>query len=264
MTEIASQTPDAEPEIVHPVTESILPDAKPEDKAPDEIVKIKAEYEGRLKAAEDKAAEVEKQAKAAQKKMYEVLEERAKSKPTESAPMPRKTFDQYMGELDKQFEDDPKAAFKKLATDIAYDRDLQTQQYQEAVKQAEERAFQRALALDPERQKTAKAVEELSKERPDLDVLSWEQKVEFVNLRMAANGPPKKETVTIDYRREQDLASDVGGRSRMNSRGEKLAAWVNDPDVQREAVKSGFTSKKEILDWSDPVKAAQMAKRKAM
>jgi hypothetical protein len=171
---------------------------------------------------------------------------------------PQKTLDDYLEEVTKKFEDDPKEGLKKVIRDIAFDRDLERTEYARSVAAAEERAFKKMLALNPESNKTLKEIEKLDAECPDLQGLSYERKVEFINLRNA--GATKRETDVRDkVGREAGLAGGVGGSSLGGGR-ERIPSWVNDPAVVREA-QGKFANKQELLNWADPQRAKEMYER---
>lgn len=241
------------------------------DALPDEV----EEKPDLVKEAETARVELERQKAEFQKlsNEKETLEKRLKDnqeyisrtrnlekEPAAVPQRPVKTFAEYMKELEDTFENDPKAAIRKLATDVAYDRDLERQEYDKRLQDAEERAYRRALAVDPERGKLVQAVGKLDEERPDLKNLTFEQKMEFVQLRQ------QHTTETNEYLRERtdkerEMLGDGPGNGSVSSPRSKLPSWVNDPEVLKEASRSGFASKKEILDWTDPRKARELARK---
>ena len=139
---------------------------------------------------------------------------------------------------------------------MAYDRELERQDYDKRIADAESRAFKRILSLDPEKAKMVQAIERLDQDRPDLGYLSFEHKIEWLNRNVVET---KRKETQEKTNREQDLAGiATGGRSSI--KGERLPDWVHDREVQHKA-EGMFASKKELADWSDPRKAAQMAEK---
>lgn len=171
-------------------------------------------------------------------------------KETEQPARPQKTLDDYLGEVTKQFEDNPVEGLKKVVRDIAYDRDLERQEYEKRITLAEERAFKKSLALNPETAKTMKLIEDFDEAYPDMSNLPIERKIEFANFKKAAtasadNGDAARERIS----REVGLSGRVAGSS-VGTKGTKIPAWVDDPDVMREA-QGRFKSKQEMLAWAD-------------
>jgi hypothetical protein len=172
---------------------------------------------------------------------------------------PTKTLDDYLEEVTKKFEDDPKEGLKKVIRDIAFDRDMERTEYAKNVAEAEERAFKKMLALNPESNKTLKEIEKLDEECPDLQGLSFERKVEFINLRNG--GVQRRETDSRDkVNREASLAGGVGG-SNFRSGGQKIPAWVNDPEAVA-ALGGKFATKQEALIYADPQRAKRAYEEK--
>jgi len=231
------------------------------DGIPDNVDRLKT-IESEKKALEEKynAAVKEKDEVAARlKENQEYISRTRKVEPaTNDAPLPRKSFDDYLGEFDKivdtDFENDPKAglkkALRKLTTDVAYDRDLQQQDYDKRIANAELNAFKRMLKLDPEKARTMQAVEKLEQDRPDLSSLTFDQKLEWVRMAEGSAKPQPVSRTQLD--REVELSSDVGGgRGRQ---AERMPAWTNDPAVLREA-QGHFKSKQEMIDWTNVTNA---------
>lgn len=170
------------------------------------------------------------------------------------AAKPTKTFDQYLDEVTKAFEDDPKEGLKRVVRDMAVDRELERQEYDARLKAAEENAFKKMLALDPEKGKTIREVERLDDERPDLRNLTFEQKLEFISLtgkRPAAATDRSRDVIE----RERGLGGSMAGDRRV-PRATGMPKFVDDPDVLREA-QGHFGSKQELADWADPEKARE-------
>ncbi|MFA7257675.1 MAG: hypothetical protein WC047_08890 [Kiritimatiellales bacterium] len=207
-----------------------------------------------------KAVEAEKVATAQRLKDNQEYISRTRNveKVTEQ-PKPQKTLDDYLEEVTKKFEDDPKEGLKKVIRDIAYDRDLERTEYAKNVAQAEERAFKKMLAINPESNKVLKEIEKFDAECPDMQGLSFERKVEFINLRNGGN--KQRETENREkVNREANLAGGVGG-SGVRGGGQKIPSWVNDPQVVKDA-QGRFANKQELLNYADPSRAKEMYERK--
>lgn len=172
---------------------------------------------------------------------------------------PRETLEDYIGKVKTTFQDDPAAGLEKVIRDIAFDRDLERTEYAENVAQAEERAFKKMLAINPESNKVLKEIEKFDQECPDMQGLSFERKVEFINLRNGGN--KRHETDVRDKaNREANLAGSVGG-SNVGGGGQKIPSWVNDAEVVKEA-QGKFATKQELLNYANPITAREMYQRK--
>ena len=180
--------------------------------------------------------------------------ETPKSQPAVAA----KTFDDYLKDTLQKFEDDPKAGLEKVIKDFAFDRELERENYNKQIADAQESAFRRVLNLDPEKAKVFSEVERLDTERPDLKNLTFEQKAEWINKeRQVTQTLKNREQVDTD----RSLAMDVGGDSKISR--DRLPSWANDSEI---LTRTGgqFKSKKEMVDWSgaDYNKAVELLKRR--
>lgn len=234
-------------------TETQPDPAKEAETAKAELAKQKAEFE---RLASEKEA-LEKRLKDNQEYISRT---RNLERETAAPQKPVKTFAEYVKELEDTFENDPKGAIRKLATDIAYDRDLERQENEKRIREAEERAYQRALAADPERGKLVQAVKKLDEEEPDLRNLTFERKLEFITLRQQ-KAQDASRTLQERTEREREMLTDGPGAENRSTPRSHMPAWVNDPIVQREGQAAGFKSKKDMLDWADPAKAREMARK---
>lgn len=248
---------DNPPEVVQKEEENVLPDTLPDVNAD----KVK-ELENKRIETENKLKEVEKQRDEYSIRLKEnqayISRTRNVDKVAEQ-PKPQRTLDDYKSEVKKIFEDDPAKGIDKIITDLAYDRDLERQENERRVVQAEERAFKKMLAINPESNKVLKEIEKLDEECPDMQGLSFERKVEFINLRKS--GVTKQETdVREKANREAGLAGGVGG-SNIRGGGQKIPSWVNDPEVVAGA-QGKFSTKQDLLDHADSKKAREMYERK--
>jgi len=248
--EAASQQQDQKPP-------EILPDATAEEQKDKgaELEKELASLRAESVAAKKEKAELERRLKDNQEYIARTRNVE-KQQQALSDVMPRKTFDEYLEEVSKKFEDDPKEGLKKVVRDIAYDRDLERQEFEKRVKEAEHNAFKKVLALDPEKGRLMREVERLEADRPDLANLTFDQKMEWLGMRGAGD---KKAETRVRIERERDLGGEVGGG--FGGRPERLPGWLNDPEVQRDARESGFTSKKDLLEWADPDIARMKAEK---
>ena len=223
-----------------------------------EVERIKAEHAETLKQAEALKAEKEQLEKRLKDNQEYISRTRNVEKATEPAK-PQRTLDDYLEEVSKKFEDDPKEGLKKVIRDIAYDRDLERETYAKQVAEAEDRAFKKMLALNPESSKMLKEIEKLDAECPDLQGLSYERKVEYINLRNSA-ATRQEGDARSKAGREAALAGAVGS-SGLRGGKERIPSWVNDPEVVKNA--SGkFATKQELLNWADSDKAREMYERR--
>jgi len=245
--EVQKQPPVAEPTLPD-VLESVDDAAKLKEQADSEKAE-KAEMAEQLKASKEEKDALEKRLRDNQ----EYISRTRKADVPEEVKS-AKTFEDYLSEISDKFENDPKEGLKKVVRDIAYDRDLMQQSYEKRLAETEERAVKKVMSLNPEAGKAMREVDKLDEERPDLKNLTFEQKLEFVNMK--GQGTTKIETNNrniID--RERELGGDVSG-SRQASKGGQMPAWMNDSAVMKEAVESGqFKSKQDMADWADQDKA---------
>lgn len=248
------ETPETQPEL--------LPETAPDESGKvdveaikAELAKEKADLEAKLKAATDDRERLEKRVKDNQDYI-------SRTRNAEKLAQPAaKTFEAYEKEVLDAFENDPKAGLQRILRDVAFDRDLERKEMERRITEAEEKAFRRAVSLDPEKAKVFDAVEKLNETRPDLANLTFDQKMEFVKMMKGADGAAAAAGDQARARagRAQDIASDAGGGTLGRGR-DKSAAWVNDPEVQRKA-QGMFKSKEELLAWADPMKAREMGMR---
>lgn len=251
-------------------TQDILPDEiKPQEDP--KLAELKQSYEKEKQSLEEKYRLAEQEKSDLVKRLKDNQEYISRTRNIEKektdVDLPRKTLEDYLGEIeskiiDKDFEEDPKKGLKNLArkivSDIAYDRDLERQEYHKAILEVENRAFKRVLSLDPEKSKIVQDVERLNQERPDLVNLTFEQKVEWINKDSTFK---KQSEMQNRVNRDKELASDAGGGRTNNHKAERLPEWASDREVQQKA-DGIFVSKKEMVDWSNSAKAREMAKQK--
>ena len=243
--------------------EQVAEEIKPEDK----LAESEKRFNETIQSLEEKVKGLEGEKVSDAKRIKDNQEYIARTRKTEgdtSAPeKPQETFDDYLRDIDKlvddDFDDDPKSGVKKvirkLATDIAFSRDLERQEMQAKIDAAEDKAFHKAMSLDPERSKTMRNVEKFDEENPDMSALPIERKLEWMSMRSSKNVQAEANT---RIQRETDLASDVGSGSSGKKAG-RMPAWVNDPKIMADAAQSGFKSKQDLLEWADP----ETARRKS-
>jgi regulator of replication initiation timing len=244
-------TPDS-PEVTEAQPKLELPD----DPAT-ELERVKAEYAEMVKQSQATKAEKDALEKRLRDNQEYISRTRNAEKARPEVERPAKTFDQYLDEVSKKFEDDPKEGLKTVIRDIAHDRDLERVEYEKRIAQAEDRAFRKALSVNPESNKVLEEVRRFDEENEDLQGIPFERKIEFIGLKKAAVAARTGE-VRKRVDAEADLAGGVGGGVRRG--GERIPSWVNDPDVVKEA-RGAFGSKQELMDWSDPDKAKAMYER---
>lgn len=242
----ATDAPDARPDVT-------MPDAEPHPggaPTPVDAAQIKAEYEAKLQAMADEKAKVEKML--ADNRAFIINTRNVKA--NEPVPeKPAKTFDEYVAERKKEFEDDPATGFERFMRDIAAQNALDRADYEKRIAEAEGRAVKKVMALDPERGQAFKAVQELEETRPDLANLTFEQKLEFLSMQKSKSDDPGQARLGVDIDRERDLAA---GTPRGTVKRSATPAWLNDPAVLREA-QGHFSSKEEMAMWADPDRAMQ-------
>jgi len=261
MTEVLDDKPIVETkESVH--SPEVPDEQKNQTELPDapvsEVEKLKAEYADivqQAKEIKESNAKLEQRLKDNQ----EYISRTRNVEKVAEQPKPQRTLDDYKSEVKKIFEDDPAKGIDKIITDLAYDRDLERQENEKRVVQAEERAFKKMLAINPESNKVLKEIEKLDQECPDMQGLSFERKVEFINLRNG--GVKQRETDNRDKaNREASLAGGVGG-SNIRGGGQKIPAWVNDPEAVA-ALGGKFATKQEALIYADPERAKRAYEEK--
>lgn len=242
-----------------------VPDTPPpeqkKDELPDQtpgevdVQKLKADYEKEKSELAEQLKKAAEEKAALEKRVKDNQEYISRTRNVEKViEKPSKTFEQYEQEVLTEFENDPKAGLRRVLRDVAFDRDLERREMERKLAEAEEKAFKRVIALDPEKSKVVEEVQKLDEEHPTLSGLTFDQKLEIVKLKGATvpHGTKTQERVS----REQDMLSDVGG-SRFSGKSDRTPGWVNDPEVLREA-KGHFKSKQEMLDWANPEKAKLM------
>jgi hypothetical protein len=249
--------PDAEAPTPETTEQLDKPDVTLPDEPVSEVEKLKAEKTEIL----EKLKAVESEKEITEKRLKDNQEYISRTRNVEKAPdvpRPVKTLDDYIGEVKTKFQDDPAAGLEKVIRDLVYDRDLERAEKAKEIAAAEERAFKKMLAINPESSRALKEIEKLDDECPDLQGLSYERKLEFINLR---NGGVKQRETDAREKvgREASLAGGVGG-SNIRGGSQKIPSWVNDPDVVREA-QGKFKTKQELLNWADPNRAKEMYER---
>ena len=231
----------------------------------DEKDKLKAEYDAKIAEYEKKLAAEQKekesfaqQIKDAQRKMHEATEraaeveryvEAVKSEPQSSNQ--QVSFDDYEKELVGIFEEDPVAGAKKMARDFAMDRERDRAMFAQMIKEAEEKAYSRAIQESPWYQERVKAFEKIAEQSPELKDLPEKQKLAVINL-LSKNQPDKQDNATgNEPPSENGDLSKIGGGPKTPPQEKD---WVDDPETARVAKQLGFQSKKEIREWYNKVR----------
>lgn len=250
--------PAADAQVPETTEQSTTPAATLPDEPASEVETLKAETATLREQL--KAAEAEKVATAQRLKDNQDYISRTRNvEKAAETQRPQKTLEDYIGEVKTKFQDDPAAGLEKVIRDIAYDRDLERQEKVREIAAAEDRAFKKMLALNPESSKTLKEIEKLDEECPDLQGLSYERKVEFINLRNAG-ATNRAADVRGKIGREAGLAGGVGG-STLSSGRERIPAWVNDPEAVA-ALGGKFATKQEALIYANPESAKRAYEEK--
>jgi hypothetical protein len=175
---------------------------------------------------------------------------------------PKETLDQYTERLTDMLSDDPQQAFRSLIKDIIVDKQNERVERERMLREAEERMQQRFLKSDPQRAKLLDEAENLAAERPDLANLTFDQRLEFVELRQAKKQGAAKaddgDNGSERARAAQALLS--GSRRRSSADRSGLPEWTADPDAQKLAKAEGFDSRQEMAAWAD-INSAEDAER---
>jgi hypothetical protein len=241
-------------------TEIALPDGFDDiDGKPDPAAEKVAALEKERNEFKTKLDEIQKQRDELDQK-YRTAQGRLKQEHQETvASKPAKTWQDYEKEMLDKFDDNPKEAFRRLIVDQAQDLAYRDALFEKRVKAAEEAAFRRALAADPERGAMVAKIAAFDDDNPDLAHLSIERKLQFMTMTNQSGRPTRREPEDdpIDRHIASDISLDGGGSGRS-----KTPAWVNDPNVLRDASQH-FSSKREMMLWAtDPDKARELARQK--
>lgn len=233
--------------------EPVLPDSAAQSlpKESETIDAIKAEYE-KLKAvteAKETASKgererYEKMLADTQRKMHEATQAlaAAASKNGEQAPQRAKgeTFEQYLERVTELYENDPKAGFKKVVTDMAVEIENARNYATLQGHAAQENAVKKALEKIPGYKEKLQALKQLDEDMPELADLPEDKKLIILEKLEASKQP--------DAAR---FAGVAGGSARVRPKPvASKDAWVNDPEIQREARRFGFASKDELLKYA--------------
>jgi len=101
-------------------------------------------------------------------------------------------------------------------------------------------------------------VKGLDETRPDLENWTFDQKLEFIQLKKQKDAKPdvnKRDT-------NRDMLGQVSGNTKYGKKQSKMPDWTNDEEVLN-AAKGEFESKNDMANWSDPKKASIMARELA-
>jgi len=162
------------------------------------------------------------------------------------------SFNDYLKQIDEDYVNDPQKAFRKVVTDLAYDRTLLRQEVQKVREEAIREARQKAYELVPEYAELKKDADNLAKSNPVFAGMTDEQRMEIAKLNKSNRNDNKR----ADAR--DAFSTAAAGSDRKPAGAPKFPGWVNDPEVVSDAQRAGFSSKKELLDWADPDKYKMM------
>jgi len=260
-----TEKPESKPETDAPATEKAaqMPDGFDDDMSPAE-----KESKARLGTLEKELSDLRTERERLQKERDDLDQKYRSAKgrlKEESKPQHTgKTWEQYEKELATAFDEDPKGVFFRVLRDTAQDLALRDVQYERKLKEAEERAFRRALSLDPERGKMVEKIAQFDEDNPDLAGLSLERKMQFMRMNDSGGGGDnrRKEGRTRDNADDDDPISDLSLGGSDGSGRVKQPGWVSDPDVVKEGRKA-FESKREMMLWvTDPDKARELMRQR--
>jgi hypothetical protein len=263
--EISNQTAIQEAELARQKQDELPDDAGEEAELKAEFAKKEAEYQKKLKALESDRETFDKRLRDTQHKLHMVTAEQAKfkqepEKKEEKSP----SFDEYIKGIAESFEEDPRSAVQKIVTDFAADRELMRRQYKQEMEQMREAVLNEVLMQNPENAQLMAEVEVLNETRPDLNNLTNKQKIEYVKLMKQAEGGKNGKTTRQVADNDESFTdrSLLSSTRRTASRGSGLPSWASSPEVQAGA-RGVFESKKEMIDWLNPDKAMEMARKMA-
>ena len=242
-----TENADAQPESNQPITSEVFPDTPPLEKDDAKLQSLEAEkteLNDKLKAV---STENETLASRLKENQEYISRTRKAEQPKAETPQPKRNFNEYLDDRLKKFEDDPKEGFRQFMTDVAFDRDLEHQDYEKRIANAETSSLRHMLKLDPEKAKVMESLDKLEQERPDLSKLTFDQKLEWVRMKETSSNQQQPNNESIA--REKSLAGDIGGGSG-GRKPDKLPSWTSDPRVMDEA-RGRFGSKKEMVDWQN-------------
>jgi hypothetical protein len=258
--EVFNQTAIAEAERARQQEPELPDDDEPTSKIKNEFAQKEKEYQEKLKKLEQERETFDKRLRDTQHKLHMVTAEKTLNKDSEPEKADASpTFDDYVNNIVSKFEESPADAVKQMIKDFAADRDVMRRQYADQIEKLRESVVQEIASSTPENAKYAAMVEDLNQNRPDLSNLSFKQKLEFVKIMDAANKKTGKQKDEDDGEEvfDRNLLSNPK-RNAVKSNG--LPSWVNSPEIQKMAV-NNFSSKREMLDWTDPSKAMEMARK---
>lgn len=259
--EVFNDTAIQEAELAAKGAQTTLPD---EDSA---TANIKAEYarkekdlQENLKKAQEERELLDKRLRDTQHKLHMLTaDQKMKGKEPSIEEKPQPSFDDYVEDIIKKFEDSPSNAVKQMIRDFASDRDAMRRRYESQLNDLRESLSQEIFMSQPDNAKHLAMVEELNIARPDLANLTLKQKLELVKLMDAASGGKPKEHAADEDVSPMDRRLLTGTpHNAVKSNG--LPTWVNSPDVAQKLPTGMFKSKRELADWLDSEKAIRMAR----
>lgn len=225
----------------------------PADEKVAALEKERNEFKAQMEEIKRQKDELDQKYRTAQGRLKQEHQESVSSKPG-------KTWQDYEKEMMEKFDDNPKEAFRRLMADQAQDLAYRDAMFERRLKAAEEAAFLRALAVDPERGAMVAKIAAFDEDNPDLASLSIERKLQFMKMQNQGSEKPSRRDVDDDPI-DRHIASDISLGSPASGRS-KVPSWLNDPAVLRDA-SNHFTSKRELMLWAtDPEKARALARQK--
>jgi len=239
--------------------ESLPDDDDAHVNAKSEFDKKEKEWQEKLKKSEQERETYDKRLRDTQHKLHMLTAEQKERPDPKAEQKSKPTFNEYVDDVIKKFEESPTEAVKQMIQDFAADRDTMRQQNQQELTQLKESMIQELFMSQPDNAKHMAMVEELNTARPDMANLNLKQKLEFVKLMDEISNKGRKGGGDDDGTAGFDRNL-ISGTPRTSLKSNGMPSWLNDPDVQKGAV-GKFSSKREIMDWLDPVKAMAMAKK---
>lgn len=209
-----------------------------------ELEKVKAKAETVESMSTKERERYEKMLKDTQQAFHQVtqkLAEVTKNSQQQLPPMEKgQTADEWMKSVLEKYEEDPKEGLSIALKGVLAELDSTRYTSLQAIKAAEEKAYRRALEQIPgykDRQQKLKALDE---QHPELADLPDEKKIVIIEAMEGAKKPDPTE-----------FTGTTGSAQRVKTGGtDKGRAWLNDPEVLKQARSMGFTSKQELEQYA--------------
>jgi len=257
-TTMTEAPPDVEPEATEEVVEEPqgLPE-QPELKLPEvsndvdslklELEKIKAAVEVKDNLTKQESERHDKMMNDTRKAYHEATQKLAESvakQPQQLPPMEKgQTVDEWMKGLLDKYEDDPKGGIEMLAKAMMGEMESTRYTSLQAIKAAEEKAYNRALGQMPGYKERVQQLKEFDESHPELSDIPEEKKLAVLSI------------VESKKNDNGDLAGTAAGTSRVRTKPNKGASnWMSDPAVRRVAAECGeFSSLQELEKYANLV-----------